>query len=354
MEPPMQKTVNLARYARRFALMAVEFIVRFKRATEKLLLPHEGRVKPEGSIALEALIARFPRYLSVPPGEVQCGEGWYPLIWDLCTAVEALEHLGMPKISSLRAKERLGGLFIRVESNSFLVRELAREAEHRAATVCEECGAEGSLRLGHGFAKTLCPEHAKLRKRPRHQRAELSGGNGLTPKLVFVDAEFTDFDYPQLISIGLVADSGESFYVELANGWSRTGCSHFVKQNILPQLTGGDFFQERSFAGRRLADWLGDFDCQVRVVSDAPGYDWVLMMDLLGKDAPGNLFPEPMPLYSDCFPELVPILQEARAKAFHGSSPHHALNDAEALRETWEIMKINVHPAVLDQYLRNY
>lgn len=32
---------------------------------------------------------------------------------------------------------------------------------------------------------------------------------------VFIDTEFTDFLDPQLISIGLVAESGEEFYAEL-------------------------------------------------------------------------------------------------------------------------------------------
>ena len=169
---------------------------------------------------------------------------------------------------------------------------------------------------------------------------------------MFIDAEFTDFDYPQLISIGLVAESGETFYAELDNGWSPESCSPFVRQEVLPQLTGGDFFQERSYAARRLADWLLEFGGPVRVVSDAPGYDWVLMMELLGDAAPENLLPAPLPLYSDSFPELVPPLKESRAGAFSVSLPHHALNDAEALREAWEVMKLNIHPAILEQYLR--
>ena len=352
MELPLPIFVKLAKYARSFVLATVAFIVKFKRVTEKLFLPREGRVKPEGTIAYEPLLARFPRYLRVQTGGVQCGEGWYPLLWDLCTAIEALEHLGMPKVSSFRAEERLGGLFIKVGSDSFIVRELARDAEQKAATTCESCGNPGSLHLGHGFAKTLCAEHAKLRKRPQRKHLDLQTGDTLKPKLLFIDAEFTDFDYPQLISIALVEESGESFYAELSDGWCPESCSDFVSKKVLPQLTGGDFFQERNYARRRLADWLQQFACPVRVVSDAPGYDWVLMMDLLGDAAPKNLFPAPLSLYTDCFPELVPLLQEARAKAFVLATPHHALNDAEALREAWEVMKLNVHPAVLEQYLR--
>jgi len=37
----------------------------------------------------------------------------------------------------------------------------------------------------------------------------------MMPLKVFIDTEFTDFLDPQLISIGLVAQSGEKFYAEL-------------------------------------------------------------------------------------------------------------------------------------------
>jgi hypothetical protein len=332
------------------ALTTVDWIVRFKRSTERLL-PGTWRIKPEGSIALTALLSRFPRYLGDPQGGVACGAGWYPLIWDLCTAIEALEHLGMPRVAGVHAEERLGGLFLRAASSSLIVRELVHEAEHKAAATCEECGASGALRVGHGFAKTLCSEHARARQRPK--RPPYPAGLELTPKLLFLDTEFTDLEYPQLISIGLVAECGESFYSEMSNGWSDEGCTPFVRQHILPQLTAGDFLQERSFAARRLADWLADFGCQLRVVTDAPGYDWVLMLDLLAGLVPANLSPEPLAFYSDSFPELVPLLQEARERAFASATPHHALNDAEALREAWEVMTLNLHPAVMEQYLRH-
>ena len=353
MKTTTPRFAGLTGHARSFALATVELIVRFKRAMEKLFLPR-GRVKPDGSFALEALLDRFPRYLQSPAGDVQCLAGWYPLIWDLCTAIEALEHLGMPRVSGLQAEERLGGLFVRVGSNSLLVRELARDAEHKAATLCEVCGAGGWLHLGHGFAKTLCAEHARVRRVTRRPRVDCRTADQATPRLLFLDTEFTDLDYPQLISIALIAQSGESFYAELADGWNRAGCSHFVCKVVLPQLTGGDFLQERSFARRRLADWLGDFCGPVRVVTDAPRYDWALMRELLGDAAPENLFPEPMPLSSKSFPELVPLLKQTRDSACALTSPHHALNDAEALREAWEVMRLKLHPAILDQYLRHH
>ncbi|MBU5636305.1 3'-5' exoribonuclease [Geomonas sp. Red69] len=336
-----------------FALKVVDLIVRFKRATEKMFLSWEKWVKPEGDIALEKLASRFPRYLNPPSGSVRCGAGWYPLVWDLCTAIEAMEHLGMPRVGHFKAEERLGGLFVRIESSSFIVKELARDAEHKAAAVCSECGAPGSLQLGHGFAKTLCPVHARKRKPQKAKAAPIAPELAAEePMLLFLDTEFTDFDYPQLISIALVSANGESFYAELADGWSPEGCSPFVTANVLPQLTGGDFFQERNYARRRLAEWLHSFVVPVRVVCDAPGFDWVLMVDLLHDDFPKNLYPAPIHYYSESFPGLFELLQKAHAEAYNEFPPHHALHDAEALREAWEVMREHLHPAILKQYLK--
>lgn len=352
MKTPRGLTIIKERYAA-FALKVVDLIVRFKRTTEKMFLSWEKWGKPEGDIELEKLQSRFPRYLTAPAGSVRCGRGWYPLVWDLCTAIEAMEHLGMPRVHHFKAEERLGGLFLRTDSGSFILKELTRDVEHKAAAICEECGAPGSLQLGHGFAKTLCPIHAKARKpqkvKPVPVPPELSEQQ---PVLLFLDTEFTDFDYPQLISIALVAESGESYYAELANGWSHEGCSEFVCANVLPQLTGGEFFQERSYAGRRLGTWLKSFSVPVRVVCDAPGFDWVLMVDLLEDSFPNNLYPAPIHYYSESFPGLFESLQKALAEAYNDMPQHHALHDAEALREAWEVMKDHLHPAILKQYLR--
>ncbi|MDR6397475.1 hypothetical protein [Herbaspirillum seropedicae] len=54
---------------------------------------------------------------------------------------------------------------------------------------------------------------------------------------VFIDTEFTDFLDPQLISIGLITESGEEFYAELP--YDIKACSAFVKEAVplLAELT---------------------------------------------------------------------------------------------------------------------
>jgi len=54
---------------------------------------------------------------------------------------------------------------------------------------------------------------------------------------IFLDCEFTQLNqYSKLISLALVSQSGEEFYVELTNTYSLDDCSDFVIQNVLPQL----------------------------------------------------------------------------------------------------------------------
>jgi hypothetical protein len=51
---------------------------------------------------------------------------------------------------------------------------------------------------------------------------------------IFLDTEFTDFFRPQLISIGMVADSGEEFYAEIP--YPDSECSDFVRETVIPLL----------------------------------------------------------------------------------------------------------------------
>lgn len=51
---------------------------------------------------------------------------------------------------------------------------------------------------------------------------------------IYTDTEFTDFIDPMLISIGMVADSGEEFYAEVP--FSDAACSAFVREAVIPLL----------------------------------------------------------------------------------------------------------------------
>lgn len=54
---------------------------------------------------------------------------------------------------------------------------------------------------------------------------------------LFLDCEFTQLDQDtKLISLALVSEAGDEFYVELTDTYQVEDCSDFVIQNALPQL----------------------------------------------------------------------------------------------------------------------
>lgn len=143
--------------------------------------------------------------------------------------------------------------------------------------------------------------------------------------LVFLDTEFTDFHDARLISIGLVAQSGEEFYAELPVDDSL--CGEFTRHTVLP-LLGREphaFCADDWELATRLRTWLSIvkrnepltlcFDLEL---------DWTLFAK-----ATGTLpdFCAPRLLKSS---EINELLLYSFVKT-HGLPEHHALYDARGM-----------------------
>lgn len=92
---------------------------------------------------------------------IECGEGWFALIDDLCTAIETVmegEHLTYVQVQQI--KEKLGYLefYIGVEPDSPAIERLVQASRERSATTCEKCGAVGKRRAD-GWLIVLCDAH---------------------------------------------------------------------------------------------------------------------------------------------------------------------------------------------------
>lgn len=144
------------------------------------------------------------------------------------------------------------------------------------------------------------------------------------PLNVFIDTEFTDLLNPQLISLALVAESGEEFYAELP--YDIRACSVFVRQVVLPlldhdpvaRMTEGELL-------RRLNDWLRlvkPRNDDVVICFDA-AIDWALLNGALNGQLPTWCVPR---LVDDRISEL--LRHDYHTK--NGLPEHHALNDAKA------------------------
>jgi hypothetical protein len=146
--------------------------------------------------------------------------------------------------------------------------------------------------------------------------------------LLFLDTEFTDFNDPDLISIGLVAEDGREFYAESIE-YRQEACSDFVRQVVIPLLGEpknrivGNYFE----IARQLNEWLKFYNDEVVIAIDYLG-DWQLLVKLL------SLLPEEelvqnvkgLNIYGDL--DIMALeYYWAEVDAF-GHKEHHALYDA--------------------------
>ena len=104
---------------------------------------------------------RFPKMFSEPYGGFACGEGWWPILEELCSSIQ--HHIDWRKgacqqVTVAQIKEKFGGLRFYYDGGDEQIRGMVSMAESWAAHSCEECGAPGTSG-GKGWIKTLCPQH---------------------------------------------------------------------------------------------------------------------------------------------------------------------------------------------------
>jgi hypothetical protein len=84
---------------------------------------------------------------------------------------------------------------------------------------------------------------------------------------VFLDAEFTDFRNPCLISLGLIAEDGQEIYFELVDGSAREHCTDFVFDTVLWLLDRVASMTSEK-AGAEIFKWLGSLNDAISLVLD--------------------------------------------------------------------------------------
>jgi hypothetical protein len=108
---------------------------------------------------------------------------------------------------------------------------------------------------------------------------------------VFFDTEFTGLHQgTTLVSIGLIAETGETFYAELTD-YDESQVDNWIRENVISKLylTGSHphlisaiaIKGDKNVVGAELERWLDQFD-KVEMWSDCLSYDWVLFCQLWG------------------------------------------------------------------------
>lgn len=157
--------------------------------------------------------------------------------------------------------------------------------------------------------------------------------------MIFIDCEFTDFEIPALLSIGLVADDGGELYVELAGESHLDGASTFVLDTVAPQFgllphavitrkelghLVGAWLVELGHSSIDVAyDFHTDYDLLERALQCA-GL-WERLKDVLRPTHIGYLI---------CQDDFDAAMDRSWADSFvaNGIERHHALADARALK----------------------
>ena len=144
----------------------------------------------------------------------------------------------------------------------------------------------------------------------------------MTTHRIYLDTEFTNLNrYTcKLISLALVVPSGPEFYVELTDACEEGDCSDFVREIVLPQLDQAAYGRTTEQARIELLGFLHRLS-QVEIISDAPYWDWPMLMWLAGHAG--------LPANVEQQPGLLSIDFDADYSG--AEPPHHALQDARLL-----------------------
>jgi hypothetical protein len=150
--------------------------------------------------------------------------------------------------------------------------------------------------------------------------------------MIFLDTEFSSLSRtdPELISIGLAVVGGRDFYAERID-FNREDVSEFVRAEVIPllgKISGAACTSAE--LGRRLRDWFDALPEPATIMYDYP-LDWRLLLAALGDDLPSNIGTHQL-VDNKIFRHSAYKLGEVLTYST-GWPPHHALADAQALRE---------------------
>jgi hypothetical protein len=179
---------------------------------------------------------------------------------------------------------------------------------------------------------------------------------------IFFDCEFTGLHQKTtLISIGLVADSGERFYAEF-NDFDKEQVDGWIQANVVDKL---QFYNSTSSANQSETDyqnpfktlnvvgssyfvkynleaWLSQFK-EIEIWSDCLSYDWVLFCQIFGHafNIPKNVYYIPFDICTlfkikDIDPD---ISREEFAGIEEKNQKHNALFDAEIIKKCYDKLK---------------
>lgn len=87
---------------------------------------------------------------------IECGDGWYSLIYALCRNIDRLVKEGDPYPKVVQVKEKFGGLRFYIDTGSDAIFNIIDFAEDLSYSICEKCGSTRNVTQTKGWIITLC------------------------------------------------------------------------------------------------------------------------------------------------------------------------------------------------------
>ncbi len=147
------------------------------------------------------------------------------------------------------------------------------------------------------------------------------------------DTEFIeDGKTIDLISIGIVAEDGRTFYAE-AKECDYDRASEWVKDNVFPHLVGEAYRLPRATIAADIVEFVGDKPEFWGYYAD---YDWVVLCQLYGTMMD---LPKGWPMYCRDIKQWCDSMGNPRLPEQAGAE-HNALQDAQWNRRAWEFLRV--------------
>ena len=183
----------------------------------------------------------------------------------------------------------------------------------------------------------------------------------------FFDTEFTQLRKDTtLISIGIISDSGDTFYAEFNDYDEELANDDFIQEAIIPNLRHtdvGEFFDRggnnidmkasRDVVSSKLCKWLdvASNHGTIEFISDVSHYDFVLLIDLLANGGSAFDIPENVsPVCHDINQDIAKYLKIRDSEAFDISregfcehvNPNTVFKNPEKHNSLWDAYVIRL------------
>jgi hypothetical protein len=124
-------------------------------------------------LRVEPLRQKYPTLFSQLQ-YIDCQDGWFPLIEDLCEAIQRYTRSHVPdelkdQLCFTQIKQKFGELRVHMNHWNDYIQGAISMAEGYSIRVCEKCGEKGQTYNIRNWITTLCPKHheEELHRRPK-------------------------------------------------------------------------------------------------------------------------------------------------------------------------------------------